>query len=385
MKHAGKPTHLFQYVDPQNSTTTPLNDGESFTGEWTETLQYPSLLVAIAADQDCTYQVQYSINASDIDSTLTYNFVAGEIETPKRLTNARQWYRIVVTNSSGSNMTYLRLQATLGHQQQLTSPLNTNLTLDSDAIATRPSSIEDEIVLGRRSGVLYFTKFGYRTGLTAANGEETLWATTGNFTPMTTASTFTITYNSATDGLGTTGALTLYIQYVDANGEAAVATHTLSNTGSDVTSFTGLGINRIAVSSSGTAETNTNNITVTETTGGTTQAIIPATQGVTQQLIYHVAANARAIGKFLWINCNKLSGGGAPRVTIKAYVWNRNVETKFEVFRVLIDTNTDTIMSISEPVGFGLSPSDVLYFVADTDTNSTTVNCRFSLREYRNL
>lgn len=40
-------------------------------------------------------------------------------------------------------------------------------------------------------------------------------------------------------------------------------------------------------------------------------------------------------------------------------------------------------MAITEPVGFALSPTDVLYFVADTDTNDTVVNFRFSLNEYK--
>jgi len=40
-------------------------------------------------------------------------------------------------------------------------------------------------------------------------------------------------------------------------------------------------------------------------------------------------------------------------------------------------------VTIEDPVGFALSPTDVLYFVADTDTNNATVNLRFSLVEYK--
>lgn len=150
-----------------------------------------------------------------------------------------------------------------------------------------------------------------------------------------------------------------------------------------VTAFTGLGINRCSVVSSGSANVNPNTITITETTGGTTQAVLPAGQSVTQQCIFFTDSNSNAVGRYLWINTNKLSGGGAPRVTIKGYVYNRQFGTQFEIFRCVIDTNAENTISLDEPIGFSLSPTDVLWFVADTDTNNATVNLRFSLLEYK--
>lgn len=261
---------------------------------------------------------------------------------------------------------------------------NETLDINHYTYPTRPSIGGDEIVLGRRTGVRAFTKFGFRTGLTAAAGEETVWATTGNFTPLTSASTFTITFNNGTDGAGTTGAESLYFDYVDENGLYATTIVTLDSSGSQVTSFSGFGINRVAVVDTGSAQTNTNDITVTATTGGSTQAIIPALEGVTQQAIFHTDANSQAVAKYLWFNINKIAGGGSPRVTIKAYVFNRTYSTRFEVFRATIDTAVENTINLSEPVGFRLSPRDVLYFVADTDTNATIVTLRFSLFEYKN-
>lgn len=242
----------------------------------------------------------------------------------------------------------------------------------------------DEVVLDNITGVRPFTKFGYRTGLTAANGEETIWAASGNFTPMTAASTFTIAYNSSNDGAGTTGARYLYFDYVDENGIAKQDTHIMGSTGSDITSFRGLGINRIAVALSGTNQTNVSDIAVTETAGGTTQAIVPAGNGVTQQCIFHTAADSYAIAKYLTFNVNKLSGS-SPKVTVKGYVYNRNVNTKFEIYRHIIDTQSENTVTIAEPVGFRLTPTDVLYFIADTDTNNTVITLRFSLLEYQSV
>ena len=243
----------------------------------------------------------------------------------------------------------------------------------------------DDIVRGKVANARHYTKFGYRTGITAAGGYQTIWAySSGNFTPMTTASTFTITYNNSNDGLGTNGALSLYFDYIDADGLYAITQITLGNSGTDVTSFTGLGINRVAVVNSGSGQTNVSAITVTETTGGTVQGYLPAGEGVTQQAIFHTDEASQAIAKFVYVKVNKLASGN-PRVTVHGWVFNRTYSTKFLIYREIFDTRDgDVQANINEPIGFRLSPRDVLYFEANTDTNDTEVDARFSLIEYKN-
>lgn len=373
-------------VCPGNSTTIPLLKGQTFTGACVQNA-HPHVAVMLKTDQPGTLYFQFSSDGENWDSqfpTGGFRVSAGiaEFHTAVKLP---RFYRTVFTNDDTADQTYLRLSTYFGSNfVPSVAPLNQIIGIDSDALSTRPTSFDDEVVIGLRSRVSHFTNFGYHPGLTAASGEQTIWAYTGgNFTPLTSASTFTIAYNNATDGLGTTGALTLYIQYVDSSGLKAEAVHTLSNTGSDVTTFSGLGINRIAVSSSGSAQINTNDITVTATTGGTVQAFVPALSGVTQQCIFYTDSNSYGVGKFLWINANKISGGSSPRITIKGYIFNRNVATRYEIFRYTIDTGVENTTYLSEPVGFRLSPTDVLYFVADTDTNNSTVGMRFSVREYK--
>jgi len=82
------------------------------------------------------------------------------------------------------------------------------------------------------------------------------------------------------------------------------------------------------------------------------------------------------------VNVNKV-GGTSPVVTIKGYVFNRNIKTRFEIFRYIIDTSVENHLELNEPIGFNLSPTDVLYFVADTNTNNTVASIRFSLNEYQ--
>jgi len=173
------------------------------------------------------------------------------------------------------------------------------------------------------------------------------------------------------------------LDYLDDNGEFATGTHVLGSSSPDTTSFSGLGINRVAVAASGSADTNVAAITVTSSSSGGVHAYIPAGQGVTQQALFHTPSNAIGVAKFLFGNVNKISGGSSPRVTLKGWVHNRTVDTKFEVFRYTIDTATQNSFSINEPVGFKLSAGDILYFTADTNTNNSTVSSfRFSLNLY---
>ena len=206
----------------------------------------------------------------------------------------------------------------------------------------------------------------------------------GTFTPLTSAETFTITYNNATDGDGTTGATELTFFYIDSSGLPATTAHTLGSDGSDVTAFTGLGINRVAVSASGTADVNTNTITITATTAGTNQAQIPALEGVTQQAIFFNGSNHKALMKNIYLNARKLSGGSAPRVTFKGWIYNRAVDTKFEIFRWNIDTAIENTVILNDEIGFVLNETDVLYFEGTTNTNDTAMNVRFGLNQYQN-
>ena len=372
------------FTSINNSSNVALTGSATFTGVG-EQNNYAQVGVMLKTDADCTLYFDFSNDGTNWDSTFPVAgfAVSASISEFHTAVKLGRYFRLRLVNGAAAQ-TYLRLTTYYGNDfVPSVAPANQSIGIDSDALTTRPTIFIDEVHRGLRSGVTAFNKFAFRSGLSASAGEETLWATTGNFVPMTTASTFTITFNSGTDGLGTTGALSLYIYYIDSNGLAQEALHTLSNTGSEVTAFSGLGINRVIVNTSGTALMNTNDITITETTGGTTQAALPALNGVSQQAIFFVDANSTAVAKNLWFNINKLSGGGAPRVTIKGYVYNRGTDSAFEVFRATVDTGVENTVYINEPVGFKLSATSVLYFVADTDTSNTIASLRFSLLEYK--
>jgi len=367
-----------------NSSTTPLSSGATFTGVG-EQNDLPHVGVQLKTDNHGTLYFDFSNDGTNWDSTFPASGFDVTANIPEFHTAVKlgRYFRLRLVNNTGAQ-TFLRLTTYYGNNfVPSATPLNQSISRDTDANVVRPSDFADEVSINRRGGVGNFNKFGYREGLTSAGGEQTIWATTTDFVPMTTASTFTITYTNTSDGSTSNGALALYFVYIDTDGLEQIGAHTLGSTGSDVTTFTGLGINRCAVSSSGSDQTNMAEILITETTGATTQAEIPALSGTTQQAIFHTDSNSDAVAKYLWININKTSGGGTPKVLVKGYVFNRQFETRYEVFRATVDTAVENTLAIADPVGFSLSPTDVLYFAADTDTNNTIVKVRFSVREYK--
>ena len=386
MTYLGSPG--FGIESTVNSTTTPLSGSATFTGTGEENT-FPDIFVMTKSDVSGTLYFDFSPDGTNWDSTYPVSgYVCGagvpEVHIARK---AGRYFRLRYVNDSGAQ-SYIRLTTYFGTYSELMASANQPLGRDSDAKAIRLyADPQDEIVLGQRSGVNHYNKFAYLPDLDTTDGAILITADPAKpALPeiLTTAETFSIAFNDTTDGEGTTGALTIYFDYVDSTGVRAAGTHTLSTTSPDTTSFSGLGINRVAVASSGSADVNTNAITITSSSSGGVQAYVPALQGVTQQAIFHTPSNAQCVTKFLYINANKLSGS-SPIVTFKGWTHNRTVDTKFEVFRHLMDTAVENTVNINEPIGFKLSAGDILYFTAETTVSNTIIgSLRFSLNEYEN-
>ena len=350
---------------------------------------YPSFFIDCRTDADCTVYVDFSVD--DVNWTsFPVNGYALNSNNSRVLVDsaekAARYFRVRIVNGVVAQ-TYLRCHVYFGVFRQLNAPLNQSVSLYAGGTNVRPTIAQDEITRGLRGGVSQLNKFSFRDDIDTADGDALIIANSTTNTPtiMTTAGTFDIAYNNATDGDGTTGALILQVQYLDSNFEIQTDVHVLGSTGSDTTSFSGLGINRVVVVSSGSAESNNDDITLTATTGSSVQAFIPAGTSVTQQLWFHIPINSVGVGKFLFLNALKLSGGSSPRVTFKIFVHNRLISTTFEVFRYTMDTSTENHLEITDPVGFEFSGRDVVYCTASTNTNNTEVSARLSLNIYQSV
>jgi len=163
----------------KNATRTPLGVAETWTGKWEDCTAWDSVAFAVKASHSCTLYAEFTSDPTFAvtDSTLTYNI--GTFNEVHVLTITRKFFRLRILNN-GTEQTYLSVDTEIGSHPPLTAPMNLALGEDADANAVRPSIFTDEVIIGRRKGVSHFNKFSYRTTLTAASGEETVWETTGN-------------------------------------------------------------------------------------------------------------------------------------------------------------------------------------------------------------
>jgi len=238
---------------------------------------------------------------------------------------------------------------------------------------------------GQTDDVFYFTKWGQNEDIDSA-AEEGMWPW-GTYDPassfQTTDETYTITYNNATDGDGTSGATSLLVSYLDSNYEYAQGVHTLGNTGSDVTSFSGYGINRAVVLSNGGDRMNNNDIDFFENGTSTQQAQIPAGDSVTQQVIYHTGIDRTICWNGYEISCLKLSGSN-PTVTFRVYSYSRVTDTVYQIFKVRLDAAVENNLTHAfvSPTTFG--GREIIYMTAETDTDNTVASGRMEFKDISN-
>jgi len=130
------PTIPTGIVSTNNSSTAALNNAATFTGTGEDVSLYESVVVAAKTDKAGLLYIEFSPDNTNWDSSLTFDVAAG-INEVHRISVTRKYFRVRLTNNSGANQTYLRLQSILGNQTALTSPLNGTIQSDADSIATR--------------------------------------------------------------------------------------------------------------------------------------------------------------------------------------------------------------------------------------------------------
>jgi hypothetical protein len=197
---------------------------------------------------------------------------------------------------------------------------------------------------------------------------------------MTSADTLDCVSDSAQDASGGTGASLILISGIGADFLSQEEYVTLTGATPVTTLNTWLGVNRVVMITTGTGDANAGNITISDN-GATfgTQAYVSAGDSVTQQAIFHTQIGYTFLVDWLWLNCRKLSGGGgSPRVTFRGYSYSRVTDTDYEIFRHDIDTSVENTWELSPSQPFILTGREVLYFTAETNTNNTVANCRFS-------
>ena len=370
-------------VSDANSTTTPLAAGATFTGEWEDVSNFPSVIIALKTDQNGTYTTQFSTDGVNVDSTLTGYYHTDHIEAPHRYTTTRKYARTTFTNTSASDQTYIRMQTMYCHQTDLNAPTDSVLAQHFDAQVVRPTDFHFEVALGLQQGKQTWNKFGYNDDLDI--GTEVVADFGGTFTPLTTARTLSIVSTSGNDADAGTGAHGVVIYGIDANWEEQIEVVLLTGLTPVVTTSTWFGVNRIALYRSGNTLSNVGTITCTATTDLRIQAQIPPAQGTSQQLIFFTRANHQALADWMLLNAQKFAGGTSPIVTFKAWVFSQVSNSKYEVFRLEMDTGVENHIELGPAQPFVIGEKSAFWIEATTDKNDTSVSGRFSLMEFRDF
>lgn len=367
-----------------NSSTTVLNNGETFTGTG-ELNDYSDAMIWVATDQSGVLYAEFSQDNTNWDTSLSFNYNPDRINPPHVLTKGFRFFRVRFENNSGSNQTYFRLATYYGDFKKLTTPINAVISEVYDATAVRPTDYHYEVATGKRQGRTTWNKFGYNPDIDTA-ATEVIASFGGAFTKLSAADTLDFVSTSANDTASSgTGTRSIIIYGVDGDWNQVIEILELDGTTPVTTTNSFLGVNRVSIYLAGSSESNVGDITATDSTTNTvTLAKIPAGEGTTQQAIFYVANNHTALADWLWINVNKLSGGGAPVVTIKGWVYSEVSNAVYEVLRYKIDSNVENTIDLNPSQPFIIGEKSILYFTATTNTNNTVVNVRFSLIESRN-
>ncbi len=99
---------MSSFIDILNSTTKPLDNGQTFNGAPSNTNKYQGSLITCKTDQDGFLTVEWSNDNQNWDFTSSHVVVAG-VAYKCMEQNLGTYIKVSLLNSSGSDQTYLRL------------------------------------------------------------------------------------------------------------------------------------------------------------------------------------------------------------------------------------------------------------------------------------
>lgn len=139
-------------VSIYNSTSTPLDIGETFTGTSEDCIYYKSIginIITSHASATSGFQIQFSSNHSDWDIIHSFTIPAATGKFFNFPVEA-QYFRIIYTNST-TLQTYFRLQTILHLEQTKESTLRLSDDIDGETAA----QLSRSIITGKRPDGTY--------------------------------------------------------------------------------------------------------------------------------------------------------------------------------------------------------------------------------------
>lgn len=290
-----------------NSTSTPLNNAQTFTGTGELSWYYPSVTLTVATDQSGILYGEFSTDGTNWDTSTSWNITGGISET-HRVTTTGVYYRTRFLNNSGVNQTFLRISTIYGAQVPIGVQTNAVSRLDADSTIVR--NIGEETILSQNlvQGLSVVSKFGRNSDIDTGTVPEDIWDGGGTYTGFPTGAPeqLQVFSSSASD----TGVLT--ITYLASNTATAwqMANVTLNGVTPVNTGIVAYRVHTAMYSSGAPTTFNVGTITIRHaTTTANVFSVMPAGMSQTYVAAYTVPAGSTAYIRRLF--CRVIPGAAA--------------------------------------------------------------------------
>lgn len=365
-------------INSANSTLTALAGGASFTGDYVDVSYTTAVVVACKADVAGTLYMEFSRSGTGTaDSTLTYA-VTGGINEVHRLTVTRPFYRSRFVNGSSAQSTF-ELTTMVGDYASLSAPLNLSLGQDADAIAVRVKDTETDIAEGKRAGYILVNKFGRNSNVSTADVPEDIWEGGGVYTgfPLGSAELVTVSSTDANDTAAGSGARTVRIYGLDANGALQEEAITLlgATLVDSVNTYTR--VNRAIVLTSGSSNQAFNAGTITIAHKVTTANIFAKIQAGTNQTA--IACYTIPAGYTGYMRQIDVGVSRSNTATVTGVIWARNNGASPRYIETFSASNTDSHHEIVYGGISFTSLTDIAIRITACSANNVPITSHFDI------
>ena len=372
-KHGNNPL-----ISSLNSTSVVLASGATFTGEAEDVSNYTSVTTSIKVDKDGTLYIEFSVDGSNWDTSLSYNILANMDET-HGIAVSRKFYRVRFTNTSVSTQGFLRLQSIYGERDAPNSTLNSIVHSNSDSIVTRSIVEESLIAEGKYIGRSIFNRLGQNPDVDIAATPEDVWNGGGVYTgfPTGAAEEFEAFSSSASD----TGILTItYLASATATAYQSV-TITLNGTTPVGTGITGIRVQSAIYNSGSPTASNLGAITVRHKVT-TTNIFCVIVIGNGQSMLTSFTIPYGSVGYIKRLFCRVI---GNVTVSINGSLWYRESGTSPRLRRPFTATNATSFEE--HPYGGLAAPAltDINMRITTVSSNNCDIVAGYDLLLVSNL
>lgn len=362
-----------------NSTTTPLNDGQSFTGT-AELNNYPDVMLSIKTDVDCDGYSEFSNDGTNWDTSISFNITSGLSESHIQRKGGR-YHRLRIENNSGNNQTYLRAYTYYGQYGNRTSQINTTIRDDEDATTVRSLSEELFIAEGRYQNRSIVNKFGANSDIDTGTVPEDIWEGGGTYTGFATSAEVLRVTSSSTADVNTsgTGAWQIRITGLDASYNVIQETVNLNGTSNVTTTNSFIRAHTATIVSAGSGGVNAGTITIRQnvTTANIMLTMIPG-RNQTNSSAYTIPAGYTGYMRSLHVAIRGTGIANTP-TAVEGQIWTRSFGAPFRSRRPFTVSSS---YRLADTIYGGLvftEKSDIVLRITATSGNDTSVNGGYDL------